>query len=148
MADDHDENESASSLRQRLSEAYAKATAATARAVIAEKGLSHVSVDDLKGIGLDDIETKALELNEQRKRMGEDALREMLRQRGVEDVDKAVEQILNGNGSTQPPANNLDGFDRVRDVGKIGNPGDGVKDFSHLDNDPHAQMLAHFESKK
>ena len=130
------EDESPSNLRRVISETHAVAQNALARAVIAEHGLTHVSVDDLAGVkDLGEIEERAVALNQERADAGIDALKGILGERGITDVDAAVTQILDGK-VVDPTA---DAVERARHVGAIGDPV-RTEDLGHLANQGPALM--------
>jgi len=143
-----DGNESASSLREKLSESHHVAASALARAVIAEQGLTHVKPDDLKGTKLDEIEATALALEDQRKSAGLDALKTMLAAKGVEDVESAVQSFLEGKPSE--PAVDSAALARAREVGSTsGTPGQ-LGEMSELmkSNNGPQQLQAYFEAQE
>jgi len=141
-----DGDESASSLRSKLSESHGVAATATARAVIAEKGLSHVTVEDLKGAKLDEIESRAISLNEQRESAGMDALKKMLSDKGVEDVDAAMSEFLEGSPAKSAKVDS-DAIGRARQVGASGGPVVS-EDLSHIKDDGAAQIRWALENEK
>jgi hypothetical protein len=152
MADDA--NESASSLRTKLSESHQVAVTALARAVIAEKNLRHVKVEDLTRFSIAELEAKAVELNAQHEQAGVDALKTMLASKGVTDVDAAVQQFLAGDaGTTQQPDPNLEtaaAIARARELGAgssgAGVPGNG--ELAALANNGPAQIALYFEQQE
>lgn len=143
-----EDNESASSLRTKLSQSHAKQVEFAARAAIAEKGLSHITVEDIpKGTDPDEVEGVAVSLNDQRETAGLDAMKDMLEAKGVVDVDAAVAEILNGDGKTPPVNDKQDAVERARQVGAGGSPSLG-EDITHLGNDGGAQMRHFFEKQE
>lgn len=144
-----DGNESASSLRQKLSESHQVAASALARAVIAERGLTHVKADDLKGKSLDEIESAALALEEERKSAGLEALKTMLRSQGIEDVESAVKAFLEG-GSTDTQTPDAAALARAREVGSTsGTPAaTGVMAEVMQGNNGPQQLQAYFEAQE
>ena len=143
MADEADD-ESASSLRSRISEKDAKARQYAAKAAIAEHSLTHVKVDELLGKDSDEIEQYALSLNEQREQAAQEALKDMLKAKGVEDVDAAMEKLLNGEGGG--PQVPQEAIDNARHLAGSGGP-IRTEDISHLGLDGPAQMLHYFQQQ-
>lgn len=116
-----DTNESASSLRKKYEAALEQNKAITARLaereakdLIREKGYKHLTAEDLKDVSLEDLATKAEELETQKAQADAEALRRVLGAKGIsgDDLDKAVADII---GS---PAN--DGTqERIAAAGRI-----------------------------
>ena len=143
-----DGNESASSLRDKLSESHQVAASALARAVIAEKGLTQVKPEDLKGTKLDEIESAAVALEEQRRAQGLDALKGLLAEKGIEDVDAAMQRLLEG-GAPQGGVD-AEALERARGIGSTsGTPGDvgQLAEVMQGNNGPQ-QLQAYFDAQE
>lgn len=93
-------------------------TSFTARDVISTKGLQFVKVDDLVNLDPDEIETKAAELEQERRSDFESTLRARLETQGLSgsDLDSEVARILEGNGSAPAGSTSSvpEGVDRAR----------------------------------
>lgn len=74
------------------------AAGAEAQRVIGEKGYNLVKAEDLSGVAVDDIPTKAAELQEQRVTERTNVVRGVLAGKGLEgeELDAAVEDFLGG----------------------------------------------------
>ena len=146
-----DEDESASSLRQKLSESHAKQVEFAQRAALAElklDGKVHITEEDLKGTKPDEMFERAKSLNEQAEQAGRDALASMLEAQGVDDVDAAVAAVLEGGpapGAKQQL--DTDAINRARQVGATGGPVRST-DISHLGDDGGAQMRHYFAEQE
>ena len=125
MADDfdsEDEKESGGSLRKKLEAALeenralkGEVTSFKAHQLIQEKGFKHLTVDDLKGVDLSELETKAAELEAQKEQQAAVTLRRVLEGKGLKDseLDQALQALL----SEEDPAGAA--LDRIRQVSKV-----------------------------
>lgn len=149
MATDADENPS--NLRKIISETHSIAAQGLARAVIAEKGLKHVKMEDLVSLPLAELEAKAVEIETQREEAGMEALRSLLESKGVTDIDAAIASLTGGNpdgdGTAEPPAFDAEAVARARGIGAT--PGQtGKPDLRAIENDGPAQLQHYFEAKE
>lgn len=150
MADEEEDQttsqEGAGPLRKKLSEVSNLATDALVRALIAEEGLSHISVEEFRGSDPTQVEGKARTLNVERQQAEEQALRRALEARGVTDIDAAIKALggQNSGGSTQ-----VDAYGRARSVGTLtGAPGGQGIDISQLPDQDRSAMKAHFAAQE
>lgn len=104
-----DEQESGSSLRQKLEAALAenkalkaKQAELVAKDVIRDKGLSLVKPEDLADVAPEEIEAKAAELQKAKEAEMRSTIRTVLAQKGVaeDDLDEAVDDFLSGGSET------------------------------------------------
>lgn len=105
-----DDQESGSKLRDKLEAEIARSRDLTtqlvgykAREVIEGKQWQHVTVEDLKGVGLDELETKGAELEASKAALKESVLKEVLSKQGItgDDLDAAIGQLV---GKVASPA--------------------------------------------
>ena len=97
-------------LRAKLEEALAEKrelqaelAALRAREVVREKGLDLVKPDDLKGVALDQLEQRAVELQQERERQQRELVRAALTRKGLSGtaLDEAVEAFLAGDSAAE-----------------------------------------------
>lgn len=109
MPDDDLDQMDGSALRKKLEDALkANKQLSTENArfhaaeVIATKGLTLVKAEDLAGVAIDQIETKAEALHNERRDQRIDVAKDLLRLQGIaeDELDKAVEGILAGSAPT------------------------------------------------
>jgi hypothetical protein len=114
--------ESGGSLREKLEAALQnQASLATelasykARDLIAENGYKHVTAEDLKDVKLDEIATKAAELEASKASLAESVLRTVLKDKFGDgaDLDTVVKNLIGDAGQADTAA-----LDRIRSVGK------------------------------
>jgi hypothetical protein len=107
---DNDGTESGSSLRDKLEAEIAarrdlesQLSSYKAKDLIAEKGWQHVNPDDLKGVGLAELETKGAELEASKAALKESVLKEVLSKQGItgDDLNDAVSKLV---GKVASPA--------------------------------------------
>ena len=100
---DEDVGESGSSLRRKLEETLTRERQLTtelsglkAKELITENGYGLVKVEDLIGVALGEMDTKAEELQQERAGQQVDLARDMLAKRGLQgdELDRAVEDFL------------------------------------------------------
>lgn len=105
--DEVEKREGGKGLRRKLEEALKEnrqlrgvAVSAEAAKVIGEKKLSLVKAEDLSGVELDQLEAKAVELQEQRIAERTEVIKGVFASKGLdgEDLDTAVEDFLGGSG--------------------------------------------------
>jgi len=106
MADDFDseeEKESGTSLRKKLETTLGEnaklkeqLVELAGKQLITEKGYKLVSVEDLKGVSLSELETKAQELETQKAAAEAETVRRVLASKGLADseLEQAVEALL------------------------------------------------------
>jgi hypothetical protein len=120
--DSEETNESGGSLRAKLeqslksgAELAAEVAKYRAKDLISDKGLQYVTPEDLAGVGLNELETKALELEGVKKGQQEAAVRQAFKNKGLtgDELDRAVQELLG------PPSDTEAATDRIRQVGKI-----------------------------
>lgn len=135
--DEDDQQESNRFLRDKLSTTSNLATDALARAVIAEETLAYVKVEDFKGSDPTKVEEQARALNAEREVAANEALSQLLKSKGVDDVDALIAQGGGGGG-------NREAIEAARR--QTGAPSvSASKDLSHIDPlDGSAQMVEHF----
>jgi len=146
-----EEDESASSLRQKLSESHARQVEFAQRAALAElkvEGAVHIKPEDLKGVKPEEMFERARSLNEQAEQAGREALASMLQAQGVEDVDAAVSAVLEGGPAPDAkPQMDTDAISRARQVGASSGPV-RTEDLTHLGEDGGAQMRHYFSEQE
>ena len=135
MSDDFESEEtkeSGSSLRAKLEAALAEnkvladtALKATASLLIREKGFKHLTVEDLAGVSLNDLEATAAQKEAQKAEADAAAVRRALAAKGVpeSELDKVLSDILGQDTSSESLA-------RIREASRIGGtaPGSGRYD--------------------
>jgi hypothetical protein len=130
-----DTHESGGSLRAKLeqslksgAELAAEVAKYRAKDLISDKGLHYVTPEDLAGVGLNELEAKALELEGKKKEQQEAAIRSAFKNKGLDgdELDRAVQELLG------PPSNDTAAVDRIRQVGKIQGLPPGRQDDSEL----------------
>jgi hypothetical protein len=98
-----DGNESGGSLREKLEATIKERNALAselvgfkAQGLIAEKQWQHVTVEDLKGVKLTELETKGAELEAAKAALKESVLKEVLSKQGIdgEQLDEAIAQLV------------------------------------------------------
>lgn len=126
MADDYGDessNESGSGLRAKLEAALGtiktyetELIGFKAEKVIQEKGLKHISAADLAGIPLNELDTKAPELDAAKAQQAESLFRSTLAARGLsgDQLESALAVLT---GSAPEPASAV--LDRIRKVGSV-----------------------------
>jgi hypothetical protein len=136
MSDDfnsEDEKETGSTLRSKYEQAIetnkalqAELVEMKAKDLISSKGYKHLSVEDLSGVDLSELEAKAEALEAQKAAADAEAVRRVLAGRGLDDsqLDAALATIL---GSTE--GGDSKALDRIAAAGKIvGTPPSAVED--------------------
>lgn len=100
-------------MAQQLSELKAKD-------VIREQGFGLVKVDDLKGLKADEIEAKALALQEERAALQRDLVKDAFSKQGIsgDDLDKRVEEFLAGKPAETTSTVSTE-VDAIRDLGRV-----------------------------
>jgi hypothetical protein len=100
MADESTNDESGSTLRQKLEAALAenqslKVTLGTTKAsqVIQEKGFTHVKPDDLKGVDLEHIEARAEAIQQERQKFLEESLKATFQAQGISDDEELTARV-------------------------------------------------------
>ncbi len=136
--EEDDQQESNRFLRDKLSTTSNLATDALARAVIAEESLAYVKVEDFKGSDPTKVEEQARSLNAEREVAANEALSQLLKSKGVEDIDALINQGGGGGGDREA-------IEAARR--QTGSPSvSASKDLSHIDPlDGSAQMVEHFK---
>lgn len=124
MADDFDdesEKESGSSLRKKyetalseLNETRGSLLTLKVEKLISDKGYKHLTVEDFQGVGFEELESKAVELEAQKAAADQAALRRVLESRGF--TDSALDQALNDLLGEQDTKAALD---RIRQAGRM-----------------------------
>ena len=138
MSDDfnsEDEKETGSTLRSKFEQAIetnkalqARVVEMSAKSLISEKGYKHLSVEDLRGVDLSELEAKAEALEAQKATADAEAVRRVLAGRGLDDsqLETALASIL---GSTE--SGDSTALDRIAQAGKLnGTPPSAVQDES------------------
>jgi len=85
--------------------------------LISTNGYKHVTVEDLAGVGLDELPTKAAELEESKAKSTESTVRSLLASKGLEGdaLDAAVADLI----GPSPDKANTAALDRIRSIGKV-----------------------------
>lgn len=88
-----------------------------AKDIISAHGYKHVTVEDLKGVKLDEIEAKASELEVSKSALAESVLKSVLKDKLGEgaDLDAVVAGLIGGSTETVDSS----ALDRIRSVGKV-----------------------------
>jgi len=135
--DDVDPNEqSGGALREKLEESIGREqhlagelAAYKAADIITQKGYMYVQPDDLAKVPLDQIESKAQALQEERAKVFEGVVRRQLEQAGVtgEDLDRRVRDFLTVpegavTVSETVSVEDRQAFDRAKSLGTVGSP--------------------------
>ena len=98
----------------------AQLAAATASNVIRDQGLSLVKPEDLNDVAVDEIETVAKQLQEQRYDQQKDLVKDVLKRNGVSDsdLDTQAEAWMKGESqaATGASTNVTTGFDRLATI--------------------------------
>lgn len=132
-----DDQESGSKLRDKLEAEIARSRELTsqlvgykAREVIEAKQWQHVTAEDLKGVGLEELEAKGAELEASKAALKESVLKEVLSKQGItgEDLDAAIGQLV---GKVSPADDTTAALARMRAAqsaagtapGKLDTPG-------------------------
>lgn len=136
MSDDfnsEDEKETGSTLRSRFEQTLGekKALEATvlelkAEKLISTKGYKHLTVEDLRGVDLSELEAKAEALEAQKATADAEAVRRVLAGRGLNDsqLETALATILGSNEGADSKA-----LDRIAQAGKlVGTPPAATED--------------------
>tara|TARA_B100000470_G_scaffold215097_1_gene197039 strand:+ start:595 stop:1053 length:459 start_codon:yes stop_codon:yes gene_type:complete len=134
--EDDFEGESGSSLRRKLEETLTRERQLTtelsglkAKELITENGYGLVKVEDLVDVDLDQMSTKAEELQQERSGQQVDLARDVLAKRGLvgAELDKAVEDFLAPVGTGDVGAHT-----RTREVAAIGGTAAPLRETSGL----------------
>lgn len=137
MSDDFESEEtkeSGSSLRAKLEAALAenktlaeKALQAEAKVLIREKGYKHLTVEDLAGVSLNDLEATAAQKEAQKAEADAAAVRRALAAKGVPEgeLDKVLSELLGQDTSSESLA-------RIREASRIGGAPPGTSKFEGL----------------
>lgn len=123
------DGESGSSLRRKYEEALgenkelkSRLAGYTAADVISSKGLAYVQPEDLANVPLDKLEERAEEIDVERRKVFEGVLRRQFEQAGFAgaELDKQVEQFLQGQPRVEKPKVDAEAFGRIRQLGTGG----------------------------
>jgi|GEM_PF-3886461 hypothetical protein len=145
-----DDNESPSSLRDKLGATTNTAIEMAARAVIAEQKLTLVTKEDLKGVPVDEIEARAKALQSERQQAADNALKTALEQRGITDVDKFLETLDKGEGGDRGDILRQQ-FEQTRSQSGVGGapPKTGQVDISDIEGPTNGpkQLRRYFDAQ-
>lgn len=125
MADDGSEgqSETGGSLRSQLEATIAERNQMASELLgfkaaqeIGAKGYKHVTVDDLKGVKLDELPAKAAQIEKDKLAVRETVLRDVLKDQGYEDgerLDEAVKKLIS------PDESHAETSTRLANLGRI-----------------------------
>lgn len=99
-----------------------------AQQIIAEKGYKHVTIDDLQGVDLTELATKAEAIEKQNLQLRETVLKETLQSQGLDGdrLDEAVKNLLH------PQESHADTSTRLANLGRIAGGAPGAHDTENL----------------
>lgn len=126
MSDDL--NESGSELRRKLEEALEENRVLreqnlgyTARALIQEKGYTLVKPEDLQGVSVEDLGTRAEQLQQERLDHEAGVARKLLERQGLQGdaLEDAVRSLLAGTAPAPVAAPEPDAWDRARSLHEV-----------------------------